>query len=325
MLTKAEACTAATKDMLAAQPVRGHWRPWLSRLLIALAILLSAGLLYRTLSNYDVDELTASVTSVPLSSLFAAIGWAAASYLCLTINDWLALRFVGKPQPYPYAALTSFVALGFGHNIGFAALSSGAIRYRFYSRKGLGAEAVAKIIVFCGVTIFLGMFVLGDLALLFRPDFAEIMTGLSGQAVYLIGGALLSVPLIYLGLAATMRRPLKFRHWSVEMPPPVFAAAQIAVGTVNFTFVAACLYAIVSPIAEVGYFEVLAAFVIANTATIITHAPGGLGVMETVVLLLLRRPELIGAILVFRFVYYLLPLALATILFALSEIHWRRR
>lgn len=38
---------------------------------------------------------------------------------------------------YPRAALASFTSLAIGHNVGVAALSSGAVRYRFYSRWAL--------------------------------------------------------------------------------------------------------------------------------------------------------------------------------------------
>jgi len=302
----------------------GSSHPWFPRLLIAFAVLLSAGLLYRALARYDPGELFDSIRSVDRSQLFMAIGWAAASYLCLTLNDFLALRYVGKPLPYRYAALTSFVALAFGHNVGFAALSSGAIRYRFYSVKGLGSEDLAKIIVFCGTTIFLGMFVLGDTALLLRPEFGETMTGLSQPAVIGVGIGLLAFPLAYLVLAWCWRTPKKLFRWSIEMPGVGLAFAQLAVGTMNFMFVAACLYSVMSSVADVGYVEVLAAFVIANTATIVTHTPGGLGVIEVVVTLLLRRPDLVGAVLVFRFAYYLLPLAVGAIVFALAEAQRRR-
>ena len=62
---------------------------------------------------------------------------------------------------------------------------------------------------------------------------------------------------------------------------------------------------------------------LANTATILTHTPGGLGVIETVVLLVLKRPDLIGAVLLFRFVYFLLPLCLGAAVFAIAELRWR--
>ena len=326
MLTRVD-----TDELFSSQPAterptaRGSWRPWLSRTLVAIAVLLSAALLYRTLSHYDIGKLLAAIRAIPLPRLFEALGWAAASDFCLTFNDWLALRYVGKPLPYRTAALTSFIALAFGHNVGFAALSSGAVRYRFYRREGLDKEAVAKVIVFCGMTIFLGMFILGDAALLLRPDFARTVTGISLTGAYAIGGALRSFPLLYLALPWTWRQPKRIWRWSIEMPSPGLALAQIVVGTINFTFVAACLHAVVSSIADVSYLEVLAAFVIANAATIITHATGGLGVIETVVILLLHRPELIGAVLAFRFAYYLVPLALGAVFFALAEGHRRTK
>jgi uncharacterized membrane protein YbhN (UPF0104 family) len=125
------------------------------------AIALAAFLLYRTLSRYSWPEIAASVAAIPVHRLIFAAGFAAASYLCLTGFDYLALRYVGRPLPYRKAALASFVALSMGHNIGLAALSSGTIRYRFYSRWGLSAGEVAKVILFCGITVGLGLITLG--------------------------------------------------------------------------------------------------------------------------------------------------------------------
>jgi uncharacterized membrane protein YbhN (UPF0104 family) len=305
------------------QERRSGPKVWWARLVIALALAISSSLLYRALTQYDFAELVQSVRAVPTSSLLAAIGWAAASYICLTANDWLAVRFAGRPLPYRQTALTSFVALSFGHNIGFAALSSGAIRYRFYSKAGLRMAEVAKVIVFCGCTIFLGMFILGIAALVARPDLAEQMTGISMREIRVIGIALAVVPCGYVAASLLLRRPIHFFGRSFEMPSPHLVLGQVAVGTVNFLFVAACLDATVSAIADVHYFAVLSAFILANTATILTHTPGGLGVIETVVLLVLQQPDLIGAVLLFRFVYFLLPLCLGAMLFAVAELRWR--
>src|SRR5687768_10027350 len=97
------------------------WMPLVAAGLVALA----AFLLYRTLSRYSFDHIVASVMAIPSWRLARAAGFAAASYLCLTGFDWLALRYVGRPLPYRKAALASFVGLSLSHNIGFAGLSSG--------------------------------------------------------------------------------------------------------------------------------------------------------------------------------------------------------
>ena len=294
-------------------------------LIAAATIGLAAFLLYRTLSRYSLDQLVEAVSAVPVPRLLGAAGFAAASYLCLTCFDYLALRYVGKPLPYPKAALASFTALSLGHNIGLAALSSGAVRYRFYSRWGLSTGEVAKVIVFCGITVGLGLLVLGGAALLLRSGLAVEITGLSLPIVIILGIGCLAVPAIYLILAAFVRKTLRIRRWSLEMPPLPLAAGQVLIGSINFAFVAACLHQALAAVAEVAYLGVASVYVIANATALVSHVPGGLGVIESVVMYLLPQKDLIGPLLVFRFVYFLVPLGLGSILFAVTELYYRRR
>ena len=279
-------------------------------LIAAAAIGLAAFLLYRTLSRYSLDQLVEAVSAVPVPRLLGAAGFAAASYLCLTCFDYLALRYVGKPLPYPKAALASFTALSLGHNIGLAALSSGAVRYRFYSRWGLSTGEVAKVIVFCGITVGLGLLVLGGAALLLRSGLAVEITGLSLPIVIILGIGCLTVPAIYLILAAFVRKTLRIRRWSLEMPPLRLALGQVLIGSINFAFVAACLHQALAAVAEVAYLGVASVYVIANATALVSHVPGGLGVIESVVMYLL--PEKV-------------PLGLGSILFAVTELFYRRR
>ncbi len=294
-------------------------------LIAAAAIGLAAFLLYRTLSRYSLDQLVEAVSAVPVPRLLGAAGFAAASYLCLTCFDYLALRYVGKPLPYPKAALASFTALSLGHNIGLAALSSGAVRYRFYSRWGLSTGEVAKVIVFCGITVGLGLLVLGGAALLLRSGLAVEITGLSLPIVIILGIGCLAVPAIYLILAAFVRKTLRIRRWSLEMPPLRLALGQVLIGSINFAFVASCLHQALAAVAEVAYLGVASVYVIANATALVSHVPGGLGVIESVVMYLLPQKDLIGPLLVFRFVYFLVPLGLGSILFAVTELYYRRR
>ncbi|MFC4173931.1 UPF0104 family protein [Microvirga sp. GCM10011540] len=298
-----------------------RWAP----LVTAAAMALAGFLLYRTLSRYSFDQIVASVGAVPLFRLALAGACAAASYLCLTGFDYLALRYVGRPLSYPKAALASFTSLSLGHNIGLAFLSSGAVRYRFYSRWGLTVSQVAKLILFCGVTVGLGMTALGGSALLLRPELAQKITGLNLLVVLALGWACFAAVASYLVVAAFVRRPLKIRNLSFEAPPLHLAIAQVLVGSANFAFVAACLYQAIAAVADVAYIGVASVYVIANTTALISHVPGGLGVIESVVMYLLPQADLIGSLIVFRVVYFLIPLALGSLSFALSEIALRSR
>lgn len=301
--------------------MRKIWKP----LIAVVAIGLAAFLLYRTLSRYSMDQLVAAVAAIPMTSLAAAAGFAALSYLCLSGFDYLALRYVGKPLPYYKAAWASFTSLSLGHNIGLAFLSSGAVRYRFYTRWGLDAEDVAKVILFCGVTVGLGLMVLGGVALTLRSDLAVEITGLSKGIVLVLGGVCLALPAAYLTLAAFVTKPLKIRKWSLEMPPLRLAIGQLVVGSVNFAFVAACLHQTLAAVTDVAYVGVASVYVIANTTALISHVPGGLGVIESVVMYLLPGQDLIGPLLVFRIVYFLIPLCIGLLVFLVTELFYKHK
>ena len=304
---------------------RQRKRLW-SRLIGAAAVALSAFLIWHTLRQYSLDQIVASVRAVPASRLWAAAAFAAASYGCLTVFDWLGLRYVGKPLPYWKAALASFTSLGLGHSIGFAGVSSGAIRYRYYSRWGLSVGEVAKLVVFCGVTVGIGLAALGGVALLLRPELGARVTGLDESVTIGLGLLCLAVVAGYVGLSMLYGgRSVRFRRWSMDMPGWRTAVAQVVVGAVNFSFVAACLHQALASEAEVGYLPVASVYVIANTATMITHVPGGLGVIESVVSVLLPGASLIGGLLVFRAIYFFIPLGLAALTLGASEALIRRR
>jgi uncharacterized membrane protein YbhN (UPF0104 family) len=308
----------------AAQAQRRTIPRWLPHLLGAAAVALAAFLLHRTLSTYSIDEIYTSIASIPAARIALSVLFAAASYACLTGFDWLALRYVGKQLPYRYVALASFCSLSLGHNIGFAALSSGAIRYRFYSRCNVAIGDIAKIILFCGVTVGLGLTVLAGGTLLLSSALASEMTGLPQSLILVIGLGCIVAAGGYVALAAFVRTTLKLRKWSIQLPPWQIALAQLAIGPLNFVFVAACLHQALAGLAEVTYLQVATAYVVGLAGTLITHVPGGLGVIETVVLFLIPERELIGGLVAFRVIYFLVPLCIGAPLFARTE-HASRR
>ena len=205
---------------------------------------------------------------------FSAAGWdgVTASLAAIAgLDIALALRHVGRPLAYRRVALASFVSLSIGHNVGVAALSSGTLRWRFYSGWGVSAVDVGQVILFCGITVALGLVSLGGIALLLRPDLGG-MIGVPPGAAAAVGGLCLAAAAGYVLLAWRLRRPLHIRGHDFGLPTVGIAAAQVALGAVNFAFVAA------------------------------------------------------RALILFRVVYFLVPLLLGSTLLAAAELHrWRSR
>ena len=299
------------------------WRRWLTPVFVAAVLGLAGYLIYRALTRYSLDEIVNSVTSVPIDHIARMGAFAAASYLCLTCFDAMGVRYVGRSLPYWRVGMTSFVALSIGHNVGFAALSSGAIRYRLYSQWGLSAPEVAKLVLFCALTVGLGLGILGGLALLLQPGLAQEITRLDRPIILALGTICMLVATAYLIAAAFVRGSLRFRRWSLELPNFKLALGQSVIGPLNFAFVAACLYEALAATADVTYLGVATVYVIANVATLLSHVPGGLGVIESVVLFLLPGQQVIGALILFRLAYFLVPLCIGSLSFALIELLMR--
>lgn len=291
---------------------------------VMVAAVIGAGyLLYKTLKRYTFADIADALRAIPMSHLAAGLGFAAGSYFCLVCSDWLATRYAGKPLPFRQTALASFTSLSIGHNVGLAALSSGAVRYRFYSRWGLDAEDVAKIIVFCAMTVALGLATLGAVSLWLRPGDVAQMTSFSDNDLRLLAAGCLAFPLLYLVLAATLRRPLRFKRWSFAMPRFRLALAQVVVGTIDFACIAASLHQMLAAFTATNYLKVAAASITANILAIISHVPGGLGVLEATIVHILPGPQSIAAVIAFRVIYYFIPLAIGLPLLIGTELWYR--
>lgn len=295
------------------------------KVFVGVVICLAALLIYRSLGRYTLDEIEESVMSISRWRLLSAFGFVVLSYLCLTGFDTLAARYVGKSLAYRQTALASFTALSIGHNLGFAALSSGAVRYRFYSRWGLSGEQIAKIILFCGVTVGLGLLTLAGLALILQPAEKENLLGLDFVGRIAAGLVCLAGPAVYLLVCATIRRPLRLWKWRFEPPRLTIALGQIGIGTLNFACVAACIHQLLAGFTSASYMDVATAYVTANIAALVSHVPGGLGVLEATMLNILPTTAAIGALVAFRVLYFFIPLLVGIPTLLASEAYHRHR
>lgn len=275
--------------------------------LMVVGFLLAAYFLYKTFSEVSYAEVVDSFSKIPTIHLVAALGFAAASYACLTGFDAISIRYVRRKLPYHQIALASFVSLSIGHSVGMAGLSSGGIRYRYYKHWGLTTEEVAKIILFCGVSVGVGMISLAGIVIILNPQDASAALRLGTGETYALGFACIAAISAYLALSAFVSQELKIWKWRFEMPGFRLAAVQVVVSTLNFALVSACLHELVAT-GEVSYLTSATAFVLANFAVLITHAPGGLGVLEATVQHVMGDQGSIGALVAFRIIYFFIPL-----------------
>jgi len=300
-----------------------RWRRLLP-LLVVLAFAAAVFLVWREVRPYGLAGMLQAVAAIPHDRLAVAGAFTAASYAALTLFDWLGLRYAEHPLPYPKAALASFVALSIGHTLGLAPLGSGALRARYYAQWGLDAEAICKVILFCAATVIIGEVAVAAIVLLVAPHPAASWLHVEDSAVRLVGIACAIAIAACLAAAHSLRRPLEIRRWRIALPTLSIAAAQVAAGALNFALLTATLHFLIVASAPLSFWTTAAIFLLASVASLISHVPGGLGVTEFVVLSFLPSAETWAALIVFRIVYYIVPLALGGIVLGVSELLERR-
>lgn len=309
------------------QPKQRFFRrlaPLAGLLLFALVLTGIAHALEKTHLHQILDAFQA----LPGKALLQALGLTLLSYLLLSGYDALALHHLGRRLPYPRVALTAFSAYALSHNIGPGLITGGSVRYRLYSVAGLTSSDIAAIIVLSALGFSLGVTFMVALALLAEPSaFADVLH-LRPPLLQAIGILLLLALAAYLLWTGYRRAPLRWRDWSFQPPSLRFSLAQLALSSVDLLLASAVLYVLLPPSLAVSYPALIGLYSIALTLGILSHVPGGLGVFEGSLLLLLPAApvnELVASLLVFRGIYYLLPLGLMAAALAGYELSLRLR
>jgi phosphatidylglycerol lysyltransferase len=297
-------------------------------LLVAALLGVAIWLLHRELRTYHYNDIRRSLAAIPAAKVGLAILLTAVSYWILTAYDTLALRHLGRRLPYRRTALASFLGYAFAHNIGLSVLGGAAPRYRLYSAWRLSPIEITTVVGFAAVMFWLGSLTITGIALVAEPGPMAASLRLPTTAAPLLGIAFLVLVAGYLIATVLRRRPFVIRGWEFSLPTFPIGLQQVIVSTVDWAMCAAVLYVLLPGSVTVSYGHFVGLFVIAQVLGVSSHVPGGLGVFETVMLLALpartSAPAIVGSLLVFRAIYYLLPMVLATGLLAAYEALQRR-
>jgi len=307
------------------------WPEWRTWLLPALTLAIFAAVLlviHRELAHFHLRDVLTHLRATPPTAVLAAIGCTVSSYLILATFDILGLSYVGKPLPYGRVAFTSFIAYAIGHNLGAAALTAGAVRYRLYSTARLTGVEVAALQGFCSLTTSLGLATLIGVSLLTASHQGASALHLMQPGSGIVGAALLVSVAAFISWGSFGRRGVELRGWTLRPPGALLSHLQVLLGTAELCVAAAVLWWLLPPPAHVGLPAFLGAYASAVAAGIVSHVPGGLGVFESMMLVTLPdvpADALLGALLGYRAIYYLLPVAVAGLALAVRELRAQSR
>ena len=302
--------------------------PFLKPLLILGVFAVALRVLGQTLAHYRYHDIVVYVSSLPIDQIVLAVVLTLFGYLVMTGYDTLAFEYIRHPLPYRKIALASFIGYAFNNNVGLSGLVGGSLRYRLYTAWRLSAVEVAKVIAFCTISFWLGFIVLGGTFFIILPPEVPASVHLPFNSIRLLGIVLLIPAILYFGWIAVRREPVRIRQWEFELPTFGLFLAQITISSIDWIIAAGVLYILLPDSLPLTFTRFLGIFFLAQISGVASNVPGGLGIFEAVILLFLApyysASSILGSLVAFRVIYYLLPLFLATVLLATHEIVEKR-
>ncbi|MES2491047.1 MAG: bifunctional lysylphosphatidylglycerol flippase/synthetase MprF, partial [Pseudomonadota bacterium] len=306
-----------------------RYKAWLMPAVTLLIFSVAAFVLHRSLSHLRWADVVEELARTPSHHIWLAALCAFGSYAMLTIYDLLSLRIIGKKLPLWRVIETSFTAYAVGHSVGLSSISGGSVRLRQYSADGLKAMEIAAVIALCSLTFTLGVATLLGLSLLLEGEQAQTVLHIKLPVAHWLGAMVLFVVAIYLLITAVRQRPLTIGGQAFKLPSIHFSAAQLITSCIDLSFAAAALYFLLPDQLGLSFPAFVGIYVLALAAGVASNVPGGLGVFEGVLLLMLPdvpKDKLLGAVLLYRLIYYIVPfmLGMALLLWGEWEVQSKR-
>ena len=307
--------------------MRNHpWWPWIKRIVAVAFLAAVTFLLVRYARTVDWERVKESVLELPRPTLLQAFVFAAISHLVYSLLDLVGRHYTGHRLGKRKVMQISFISYAFNLNLGSLVGGIG-FRYRLYGKLGLRYGNITRIVTLSMITNWLGYILLAGLVFTIAPLQLPPTWKLDSEQLRLLGVALLTAVVAYLGLCAFARqRSWNVRGHEIDLPTLRMAGAQFAISCTHWMTMAAVPWVLLQ--GQIDYPTALSVLLMAAIAGVILHIPAGLGVTEAVFIALLshRVPEhqLLGALLAYRAIFYLTPLVAGALLYLKVEMRTRR-
>jgi hypothetical protein len=200
------------------------------RIGFALFLVAVTFLLVRAAQKIAWHEVWAALRAMDAATLAKAIALTAASFTLYTGFDLAARRYAEHHVPTPRVMAISFIAYAFSLNIG-AVVGGAGFRFRMYGREGVPLGRIARVVVFCVATNWVGYLPLaGTLfasgAVVPPPDLA--LGGFAtGTGLRVVGVVMLAATLAYL-IACRATHGRVFHLRGPPLPLPTLRLALLA-------------------------------------------------------------------------------------------------
>ncbi|MFB2553087.1 lysylphosphatidylglycerol synthase transmembrane domain-containing protein [Ensifer soli] len=289
------------------------------------AIVFSLNALYDEVQGLSFAEFVARFEAVPLSAWLCAIGATLFAYAALAAYDHLALAHLGHRISLWFITLCSFTTYAISHTVGASVFSGAVIRYRAYASKGLTPGEIGVLVAFCSFTFALGTVMLVAIVLLLKPGVIDRFIPFLPEGASVVAGVLILM-LVGLYVAGSLIgfRPVKTRWFQLHYPRPSLVFRQLVIAPAELIAAASIIYFALPAAGNPGFVVILGIFLASFSVALLSHAPGGIGVLEFVFIAALPEMDpaaVLAALAIFRLLYLIVPFLVALVIIVLFERH----
>lgn len=268
--------------------------------------------IFRQFEQYELQsgDIVRNLRTIPMPRVLASMLCIILDYLVMTNYDRLALQYIRGTKPPRPNPLLAFIGQTFTINTNF--LIGTSIRHRLYSRLGLSLSESTTLSTFSFTSFIFGFLFIGGIVFLVEPVLLPQFLHVPFGSVRILGALFLAAILVYLIASALQIRLVRVHKWHISIPSIHIAWRQILFSSIDWLFTSSALYLLL-PLQSILLFPAfLGTFLVASLLGQVSQAPAGIGVFEAAMLVTLSgsatASSVLGSLIVFRVLYFFIPL-----------------
>jgi len=296
--------------------------------IILFVIWLSIRYLSHVSRELSASQVWTTLKGISLRKVIGALFLTSVNYLIVIGYDFITASQLRLKIPKTHLSLISLISFIFNNNLGFGALMGGILRFRFLSRFRIPPMVTGNYMILFSWIYWLGLLSLGTIFFLFISPGYVITLPFSAVTIKasLIGTAAALILGLFLFLVTIKKHCHVKNKLLYPIASPKLALAQIVISTFDWLLLACVLYTLL-PSGSVFFLRYFPIFLLAQIGAVVSHVPAGIGAFDSVFIFYLKPVlginSVVTTLLLFRIIYFLIPLGIGILLFAAYEIYFR--
>jgi phosphatidylglycerol lysyltransferase len=297
--------------------------PLLTAIGSLLIFLVALRVINQELTKYSLQDLERAINNIGVLTMIGAVFAAIVSYGALVFSDRFALSMLGKRLPFTRTARASLAAYALANTLGYSWATAATARQRLYRKWGLIPGEIGSLSFVTGNAVQVGGLAAAGLGLLMSAPEVALHGPLNWLFWFGVGVAILVPSGLWLVYARRGPKVTEITGSPLYRPVPRAALAHLSSVILDWIGAAAILFVLLPNHGGWSFPAFLAVFVLAGMLGALSGAPGGLGVFEAAILTLAPvsqdTPGAAIALLLYRLIYNIIPLGVATLILGLDH------